>query len=299
MNLRHLEHLLALSQLGSFSRAAERMHITQSALSRSIQVLEDDLGGKLIDRVGKRNELTPLGIAVVERARRIAHEATELRRSVELLQQDIGGTLRVGLGSGPSALLMTPLLQYMGTRHPGLHLSISRGPEALQLAHLRARQVDVLVASLRGIAPAPDLAIELVSDLRACFLCRTGHPLAGQGPVPFAALAAYPLASPPMSEEQARIMTDHYGPQANPAQAVTLECEDLTSLLDTVEVTDAVFLGILTAGRPGIAAGRLVELQIEPPLVATARFGLVQLAGRTEGPAIRVLRQFVSERLHD
>jgi hypothetical protein len=46
-------------------------------------------------------------------------------------------------------------------------------------------------------------------------------------------------------------------------------------------------------------AGRLVELQIEPALVATARFGLVQLAGRTEAPAIRVLRQFVSERLHD
>ncbi len=54
MNLRHLEHWLALAETGSFSRAAEKLHITQSALSRSIQALEEDLGGPLVDRVGKK-----------------------------------------------------------------------------------------------------------------------------------------------------------------------------------------------------------------------------------------------------
>ena len=71
MNLRHLEHWLALAETGSFSRAAEKLHITQSALSRSIQSLEEELGGPLVDRIGKRNELTPLGHSVLERARRI------------------------------------------------------------------------------------------------------------------------------------------------------------------------------------------------------------------------------------
>ena len=61
MNLRHLEHWLVLADTGSFSRAAEKLHITQSALSRSIRALEDDLGGPLVDRVGKKNELTPMG----------------------------------------------------------------------------------------------------------------------------------------------------------------------------------------------------------------------------------------------
>ena len=65
MNLRHLEHWLALADTGSFSRAAEKLHITQSALSRSIQALEEDLGGPLVDRVGKKNELTPLGRSVL------------------------------------------------------------------------------------------------------------------------------------------------------------------------------------------------------------------------------------------
>lgn len=87
MNLRNLEHWLALAEAGSFSRAAEKLHITQSALSRSIQALEEELGGALVDRIGKRNELTPLGRSVLERARRIVHEAGELRVGAALLQQ--------------------------------------------------------------------------------------------------------------------------------------------------------------------------------------------------------------------
>ena len=87
MNIKHLEHLLALADTGSFSRAAEKLFITQSALSRSIQSLEDDLGGKVLDRIGKRNELTPLGLDVVARARHIVRDAAELRHSAQLLQQ--------------------------------------------------------------------------------------------------------------------------------------------------------------------------------------------------------------------
>ena len=87
MNLKHLAHWLALAETGSFSRAAEKLHITQSALSRSIQVLEEDLGGPLVDRVGKKNELTPLGQLVLKRAQRIVHEAKELQQGAALLQQ--------------------------------------------------------------------------------------------------------------------------------------------------------------------------------------------------------------------
>ena len=71
MNLRQMEHLLALADSGSFSRAAESSHLTQSALSRSIQSLEEELGGALFDRIGKRNALTPLGHLAVQRARRV------------------------------------------------------------------------------------------------------------------------------------------------------------------------------------------------------------------------------------
>ncbi len=118
MNLRQLAHLTALAEEGSFSRAAERLHLTQSALSRSLQTLEDELGARLIDRAGKRSTLTPLGEAVLVRARRITLEAAEIQRSAELLRQGEAGTIRVGLGSGPGALLMTPLLTHVAAHYP-------------------------------------------------------------------------------------------------------------------------------------------------------------------------------------
>ncbi|WP_281078529.1 LysR family transcriptional regulator, partial [Variovorax paradoxus] len=66
MNLQQLEHLLVLAETGSFSRASEKVHLTQPALSRSIQMLEQELGMPLIDRIGKRNELTPFGAMVLD-----------------------------------------------------------------------------------------------------------------------------------------------------------------------------------------------------------------------------------------
>jgi DNA-binding transcriptional LysR family regulator len=300
MNLKHLSHWLALAETGSFSRAAEKLHITQSALSRSIQVLEEELGGSLVDRVGKKNELTPLGQSVLERARRIVHEAQELKQGAALLQEGGLGSLRVGLGSGPGAMLMTPWLCHMAEHHPTVHVSVSRGSTELQLAQLRERQLDALVVDVRRVAMAPDLKMEHIVEMRAGFLCRRGHPLLQQpGPVPFDALLAYPMASTPLSQEVARILVDHYGPRANPAQMATLQCEDIASLIDVVRQTDAVFLGIMGAARQGLAEGSLVELSLAPPFLAGARLGLFTLAGRTELPVMAVFRAFVKTQLID
>src|SRR5574337_547978 len=111
--------------------------------------------------------------------------------------------------------------------------------------------------------------------------------------------ARYPVATTPLSDEVARLFVAHYGPGADPARMAALVCEDVTSLLDTVRQTDAVFLGIVAAARPGIAAGELAELRMAPPLVAGARFAYVSLSGRTEAPVMQVLRRFVAERLRD
>ncbi|MDB5744657.1 MAG: transcriptional regulator, LysR family [Polaromonas sp.] len=300
MNLRHLEHLLALAETGSFSRAAEQLHLTQSALSRSIQTLEIDLNGKLIDRTGKRNALTPLGETVALRAGRMVLDASELRRSADLLRQCDLGAIRIGLGSGPGAMLMTPFLLHMAKHHPGVQVSVSPGGTELQLMQLRQRTLDALVVDVRRISPAPDLAIEYLTELRAGFVCRSGHPLLQNvGPVSFDELLCYPLASTPLSAEIAHLLVQRFGPQADPQQAVSLRCDDITSLIEVVKASDAIYLGILAAARAGIVTGQLSELVTNPPLTAGARFAFVTLAGRTEAPSMGLFRQFAAERLRD
>jgi DNA-binding transcriptional LysR family regulator len=302
MNIKHLEHLLALADTGSFSRAAEKLFITQSALSRSIQSLEDDLGGKVLDRIGKRNELTPLGQDVVARARHIVRDAAELRHSAQLLQRGGKGSVSVGLGSGPGALLTIPLMcaaaaPSAGT--PGMRVSITRGPTELQIQQLRSRQLDAMVVDMRRVTPATDLNIESLGDIRAGFIVHAAHPLAAKRSVSFEDITQYPVASTPLSDEVVRLLVDQFGVQANPSAMVTLLCEDVASLLATVAQTQAIYLGIVAAARAGLQDGSLVELPLKPRLNAAARFAYVTLAGRTEAPVMAWFREFVRTHLHD
>jgi DNA-binding transcriptional LysR family regulator len=300
LNIRHLRHLLAIAETGSFSRAAERSFITQSALSRSIRALEDELGGALLDRIGKRNELTALGHDVVLRARAIVLGAEELTRSAARFSEGDGGAIRVGLGSGPGAMLMTPLLTHIATHHPGVQVEIARGSTELQLVQLRSRELEALVADARRIAPAPDLHIQPLGEMRTGFLCQARHPLTRRRrPLRIEDVLAWPIATTPLSDEVSRLLVEQYGPRADPATMASLRCEDIGSLIDTVTHSRAVFLGIVAAARDAIERGRLVELVLTPPVAVTARFAYVTLAGRTEAPVMRLFRAFVDERLRD
>jgi DNA-binding transcriptional LysR family regulator len=298
MNIKHLEHLLALADTGSFSRAAEKLFITQSALSRSIQSLEEDLGGRVLDRIGKRNELTPLGLDVVARARHIVRDTAELRQSAKLLQGGGSAAISVGLGSGPAALLMVPLLCAAAKRQ-NLRVAVTQGPVELQILQLRSRQLDAMVVDMRRVIPTADLNIESLVELRAGFVVRAGHPLADRKMVSLPDVLRFPIASTPLSDEVARLLVDQYGLVANPAEMVALRCDDVTSLISTVAQSDAVFLGVIAATREGLQDGSLVELPLKPKLSASARFAYVTLAGRTEAPAMGYFRQFVSEHLRD
>lgn len=299
MNIKHLEHLLALADTGSFSRAAEKLFITQSALSRSIQSLEEDLGGQVLDRIGKRNELTPLGHAVTARARHIVRDAAELRHSAKQLQGGAMGTINIGLGSGPAALLTYPLLCMAAQQHPKLRVLVTQGPAELQLLQLRARKLDALVVDARRIVAATDLNIEFAIELKGGFVVRAGHPLTQRASVKIEDVLRYPVASSPLSEEVSRLLTEQYGPKANPTDMVSLRCDDVLSLIQTVSHSDAVFLGILAAARTELVQGSLVELKVTPELRSTARFAYVTMAGRTEAPVMQLFRQFVAEHLRD
>jgi hypothetical protein len=125
-------------------------------------------------------------------------------------------------------------------------------------------------------------------------MCRRGHPLARKrSGVSFEAMRAYPLASTPLSDEVARTLVERYGPQAHPDTMVTLRCDELPSLVEVARHSDAVLLAIRAAGAD------LVELPVKPALNASARFGMVTLAGRTEAPALRIVRQLTQALLHD
>jgi DNA-binding transcriptional LysR family regulator len=288
MTLVQLRHLISLAQTGSFSRSATALFLTQPALSRSIRALEAELGQPLFDRIGRRTELTPFGREALARAQDLVLAATDLRDSARFAGDAQGGVLRVGMGSGPGALLMTPLLLAMARERPRLQLSIARGGTAPLLQALRERELDALVVDARSLRPAPDLAAETLLELPGAFMVRRGHPLAPRRRVRFDEILRHPIASTPLSDEVARVLVERYGPAADPAACVTLRCEEIPSLIDVARRSDAVVLAIEAA------APDLVPLRLDPPLAATARFALVMLRRRTPPPALASLRALIA-----
>ena len=131
MTLVQLKHLIELARQGSFSKTADKLHLTQPALSRSIKSLEDELGQPLFDRIGRKNELTAFGQHIVQHAQGLVDGAHELRQTGQRLRNGEIGQVRIGLGSGPGALLMTPLLMHMARVHPKAHIEISRSSTEL------------------------------------------------------------------------------------------------------------------------------------------------------------------------
>lgn len=292
MTLVQLRHFIALAELGSFARASKALFLTQPALSRSIQALEAELAQALFDRVGRRIELTAMGLELLPRAKILTQEAEALKTLGKRMQAGVTGHVNLGLSSGPGAVLSVPLLLHMSRHHPQLHFEVSRGNTALLIHALRERRLDAAVVDIRALRPAIDLCISHQVEMAASFMCRPGHPLCSRsGPLPFNDVLAYPIASTPLSDEVARILTERYGATANPDDMVTLRCDDTPTLVEVARQSDAVVLTINAAGRG------LVQLDTHPPLKATARFGFVTLAQRTEVPGLSIVRKLVAELL--
>ena len=289
MTLVQLRHFLELANLGSFSKASAKLFLTQPALSRSIQSLEEELGQTLFDRVGRKSELTPFGRHIVGQARELVEGANNLKQSGRQLLDGQSGSVTLGLGSGPGALLMTPLMALMASKYPKAYLQISRGATALLVQALRDRSVDALVLDIRSLTPSNDLIVETLCEMPGAFMCRKGHPLTKARQVTLKMVQAYSVASTPLSDEVARILVDRYGPDAHPDVMVNLRCEEISSLLDVARSTDAVAFAVRSL------APDMVELKMSPQLNASAKFGWVSLRSRREAPLCGFLRDHAKE----
>ena len=294
VTLVQLKHFIAIAELGSFSRSAEKLHITQPALSRSIRALEDQLRGPLFDRVGRNNELTPLGNELVERARRILLEADDLLDFSKAMDSGASGPVRIGLGSTPGAILTEPLLKHFSHKDRATKLILARGVPPMLMGELQNRRLDLLVVEVSALPASVDLTLEYLQPMQPGFFCRPGHPLRRKrGRVTIAQLAQYPVASTRLSDHVARDLTEIYGPRAHPDALINVNCEEIAPLLNVARQSDTVVLTMK------VAAAELRGLDMAPRMPKVAQFVIASMRGRSESRAIAAARQLISDRMHD
>src|ERR1700677_2005336 len=124
MELRQLEYFIAVAEEANFTRAAERVHISQSGISAQIRQLERDLGAELIDRSGRTASLTTAGAAALEHARGALASVEAVRQAVDDVNGLIRGRLVVGM---VTACTVTPLFDALASfhlAHPAVEISL-------------------------------------------------------------------------------------------------------------------------------------------------------------------------------
>ncbi|WP_128850376.1 LysR family transcriptional regulator [Burkholderia catarinensis] len=293
MNLRKLQHVLALAEYQTFSRACAEVHLSQSALSRSIQSIESEFGFPLFDRSAQRIALTPYGKVFVERARRIDFEVRELRRDLALLERGEFGDLCIGLGATPAALLRQPILTFGAVNAPDVRVVLKRGNTADLLGMLLAERIDMFVGDIASLTQQPEIEITPLPRWRAAFFCGRAHPLGGMACVSPEALLKYPIGCTHLSKYALDDLHQHLG--FSITDRIKLQSDDFGELEAAAAVSDVVILGSLPVFDEAVRAGRLHPVPLDPPLAGSARFGIVVLAGRTQSVTMRRINSLVQD----
>lgn len=158
MELRHLRYFVSVADALHFGRAAERLGITQPALSQQLRQLEREIGVELLLRNARRVELTPAGALVLQEARRVLYYAQRVADIAERSARGEIGELRVGYIPEAASFIVAPLLREFHTRNPDITISLHQSSLTPRLvSELLAERIDI------GFGLAPMIADSLTS----------------------------------------------------------------------------------------------------------------------------------------
>jgi LysR family transcriptional regulator, transcription activator of glutamate synthase operon len=223
LELRQLRYVEAVVRHRHFTRAAEELHVAQSALSHQVRRLEAELGVELFERTSRRVAPTEAGDAVAARARRMLAEAAGVRDDVDELQGLIRGRIWIGALLPAGAIDVPRLISGFSAAHPGVEVSLREGTAGDMARYLAEDEVDAAF-SLLASDPDEGVVAERLSEdeLVAIFPPRAAP---GRGPVSAARLSAHSIATPRSGSAIKRRLDEFFAAAGEPLD-VSLESGD-------------------------------------------------------------------------
>src|SRR5690242_17241270 len=291
MDTRQLAAFCAVVERRSFSQAAERLGVTQPAVSLQIQALEKRLGTKLLDRSGRRVEPTEAGMRLYRGAQRLlALEEQVVAEVVEESSEELDGRFELGASTGPGGIVLSHLLCEFGALHPKLHVLLWVFDTQTIVDRVAARELELGVVGAarrhRGVVFEPFFRDEVV------LACPPGHALAGRT----VALDEVREAGLITMQEGAgvRLMIEdelHGRGLRLRDLGVRLELGLQESVASAVRAGYGVTFISRTSIEADLAAGTLAEARIDG-LELKREIYLVRAAGRSETRAARAFVDF-------
>jgi len=290
METRKLHHAVTLGRLLNFTRAAEQLNLTQSALSRSIQSLEAECGLKLFDRGRGAVALTQAGREFVRHAEVLLRSEVALSNFAQHASKGQGGHIALGVTPFVAHVLLAPVLS---TRigQPQFQADVKVGSTRQLLRHLSQEDIDLAIGS-DLIEGNPAFSFVTLARFLSAMIVRRGHPLTRLDHVTDKDTEEYPLLRP-TSLSSDEVLPALAGQPRPGSPAVTIE--DYGVLEQIVRMSDAIWVTSPIAARRGIDSGDLVQIQLD--WIAQTNISIVaySLSQRTLSPlANSILEQFKS-----
>jgi DNA-binding transcriptional LysR family regulator len=256
---RHLVAFTTVLETGGFTRAAEALNLTQSALSHQIKTLEEQLGVEVFARIGKRTVLTQAGEILLKHATVVLRELADARQSLLELRDPGRGRLRISSAGYSCYLLLPRILREFKEEYPRVELSVSADYTGEAVQHLLEGILDIAIL----VAPPPvrGLVIEPLAQDELFVIVPAEHPWAKRRRVRWAELATQVLIIYNKASQTHQLLMHRLAEEGTDSPE-TMEVREAEAVTEMVKVGLGIALQPPWVVRADLRARRLVALPL-------------------------------------
>ncbi|HEY6802896.1 MAG TPA: LysR family transcriptional regulator [Pyrinomonadaceae bacterium] len=288
MEIRQLRAFVAIAESGTFTAGAQRVHVTQAAISMQIRQLETEIGARVFVRAPRHVILTEAGEHLLRRARQMLREHDAAIDEIAELAGAERGRLRIG---SASAMVLTDelpsILKELRKQHPRAEISVMSGTSETLVDQILAGELDIAFVSLP--VDARGIQTERLSEDQLVAIASPRHKLAKQKTISAYTLAGERLILGERGGNTRRLI-DQFFAQAGVSLRVAMELSRQAAIRRMVEEDMGVGIVPLGSVKEDVDKGRLVSWWIEGAEI-NWELGLAQLSGGYESP---IMQKFVS-----
>jgi DNA-binding transcriptional LysR family regulator len=284
MDLRQLEYFLRVAQRKNISTAAAELNITQPTLTKSIKLLEDQLGVRLFERLPRGVALTSFGETLLRHAEAVHVQVKDAGDEINALRSGTFGSVMIGAGPTWLRRHLPLAVARVIAKHPAIHIQVDGSFDETLLRALRQGQLDFVVAEIPAPEDQQDLdVLRLTSDiLGVC--CRAGHPLASTRHPTMRDLLTYPWVNPPRVTRAQRRLNALFVANDLPPPKGVVESGSMALLLNVVRQSDALTFVVSKTLQTRDGEG-LVILKV-PALTLSREAGIMTRRGGWLSPGV-------------
>jgi DNA-binding transcriptional LysR family regulator len=291
MDLATLNAFIAIAELGSFSDAAERLHLTQPAVSKRIASLEQQLNVRLFDRLGREVSLTEAGRALLPRAYQILNVLDDTRRALNNLSGEVSGRLTLATSHHIGLHRLPPLLRAFTRTHPQVALDIQFLDSEVAYEEVLHGRAELAVITLAPETREPVHAVAVWDD-PLDFVAAPEHPLARSKAISLADVAHHPAVFP-----GGNTFTHHIVRRLFEAQGLTPNIAMSTNYLETIKMM--VSIGLAWSVLPRTMLDEQVARLPLPGIQLSRQLGYISHTERTLSNAARAFMQLLDAQRDD